>query len=64
MKIPESVRIGGIEYEVKYEPNLRLNDVLCMARLIITKALYYCQKQTEQDIRNDVVLCGTKYFTA
>lgn len=29
MKIPESVRIGGIEYEVKYEPNLRLNNALC-----------------------------------
>ena len=29
MKIPESIRIGGIEYEIKYAPNLRLNDVLC-----------------------------------
>lgn len=29
MKIPESVRIGGIEYEIKYAPYLRLNDVLC-----------------------------------
>ena len=29
MKIPESVRIGGIEYEIKYEPNLRMNNNLC-----------------------------------
>lgn len=29
MKIPESVRIGGIEYKVIYAPNLRLNNSLC-----------------------------------
>ena len=29
MKIPQSVRIGGVEYEVRYEPNLRLNNELC-----------------------------------
>lgn len=29
MKIPESIRIGGIEYKVLYEPNLRLNNNLC-----------------------------------
>ena len=29
MKVPESVRIGGVEYEVRYEPNLRLNNNLC-----------------------------------
>ena len=29
MKIPKSVRIGGVEYEVQYEPNLRLDNNLC-----------------------------------
>lgn len=29
MKIPNSVRIRGVEYEVRYEPNLRLNNNLC-----------------------------------
>lgn len=29
MKIPDSVRIGGIEYEVKYSPNVRLGETLC-----------------------------------
>lgn len=29
MKIPKSVRIGGVEYEVQYEPNLRLDNKLC-----------------------------------
>lgn len=29
MKIPNSVRIGGVEYEVRYEPNLRLNNNIC-----------------------------------
>lgn len=28
MKIPESVRIGGVEYAVQYEPNLRMNNNL------------------------------------
>ena len=29
MKIPKSVRIGGVEYEVRYEPNLRHDNNLC-----------------------------------
>ena len=29
MKIPNSVRIGGVEYEVLYTPNLRLGTELC-----------------------------------
>lgn len=29
MKIPEKVRIGGIEYEIKYEPNLRVGNKVC-----------------------------------
>lgn len=29
MKIPEKVRIGGVEYAIKYEPNLRLGNGLC-----------------------------------
>ena len=29
MKIPEKVRIGGVEYAIKYEPNLRLGNDLC-----------------------------------
>lgn len=29
MNIPKSVRIGGVEYEVRYEPNLRLDNKLC-----------------------------------
>ena len=28
MKIPESVRIGGVEYAVQYEPNLRKDNNL------------------------------------
>lgn len=29
MKIPESVRIGGVEYEVQYQENLRIDNDLC-----------------------------------
>jgi hypothetical protein len=29
MKIPNSIRIGGIEYTVTYEPNVRLGNELC-----------------------------------
>lgn len=29
MKIPEKIRIGGIEYEIKYEPNLRIGNNVC-----------------------------------
>lgn len=29
MKIPEKVRIGGVEFAIKYEPNLRLGNDLC-----------------------------------
>ncbi len=29
MKIPESVRIGGVEYAIKYEDNVRLGNQLC-----------------------------------
>lgn len=29
MKIPESIRIGGIEYQIKYAPNVRLGETLC-----------------------------------
>lgn len=29
MKVPESVRIGGIEYKVLYGANLRVNNNLC-----------------------------------
>ena len=29
MKIPESVRIGGVEYAVKYGENLRIGAELC-----------------------------------
>ena len=28
MKIPESIRIGGVEYEILYEPNLRMDTQL------------------------------------
>lgn len=29
MKIPKKIRIGGIEYEIKYEPNLRIGNNVC-----------------------------------
>ena len=29
MKIPKSVRIGGVEYKVEYEDNLRIDNNLC-----------------------------------
>lgn len=29
MKIPGKVRIGGVEYEIKYEPNLRIGNDIC-----------------------------------
>ncbi|MCI8620250.1 MAG: hypothetical protein HFG44_09335 [Oscillospiraceae bacterium] len=29
MKIPESIRIGGVEYAIKYAPNLRIGNDLC-----------------------------------
>lgn len=29
MKIPESVRIGGVEYAVKYDENVRIGNQLC-----------------------------------
>lgn len=29
MKIPEKVRIGGVEFTVKYVPNLRVGERLC-----------------------------------
>lgn len=29
MKIPESIRIGGVEYAVKYEDNVRIGNQLC-----------------------------------
>lgn len=29
MKIPESIRIGGVEYAVGYEENLRMDNRLC-----------------------------------
>ena len=29
MKIPNSIRIGGVEYEIKYEPNVRNGNDLC-----------------------------------
>ena len=33
MKIPESVRIGGLEYEVSFTPNLRVNNNLCYGKI-------------------------------
>lgn len=33
MKIPESVRIGGVEYAVKYEPNVRVDSSLCYGKI-------------------------------
>ena len=29
MKIPESVRIGGIDYKIEYADNVRIGDELC-----------------------------------
>lgn len=28
MKIPESIRIGGVEYKIQYGPNLRLENLI------------------------------------
>ena len=33
MKIPESIRIGGIEYAVKYAENVRLGNELCFGKI-------------------------------
>lgn len=33
MKIPNSVRIGGVEYEVRYEPNVRVDSSLCYGKI-------------------------------
>lgn len=33
MKIPESIRIAGVEYPVEYVPNLRLGDDLCFGTI-------------------------------
>lgn len=33
MKIPESVRIAGVEYPVEYVDNLRLGDDLCFGMI-------------------------------
>lgn len=29
MKIPNSIRIGGVEYEIKYEPIVRVGNDIC-----------------------------------
>ncbi|MBO5837255.1 MAG: hypothetical protein J6Q92_05110 [Oscillospiraceae bacterium] len=29
MKIPESIRIGGVEYAIKYDRNVRVGNQLC-----------------------------------
>lgn len=33
MKIPESIRIGGIEYAIEYEDNVRIGNDLCYGRI-------------------------------
>lgn len=33
MKIPDSVRIGGVEYKVQYEPNVRNGNQLCYGQI-------------------------------
>lgn len=33
MKIPESVRIGGIEYAIEYGENVRIGSDLCYGRI-------------------------------
>ena len=33
MKIPESIRIGGVEYEISYTPNLRIDNNLCYGKI-------------------------------
>ena len=33
MKIPESIRIGGVEYEIRREPNVRDEGRLCYGRI-------------------------------
>lgn len=33
MKIPESIRIGGVEYAIKYAPNLRIDSSLCYGKI-------------------------------
>ena len=33
MKIPESIRIGGVEYKIQYEPNVRNVNQLCYGQI-------------------------------
>ena len=38
MKIPDSIRINGVEYEITHIPNLRLNDALCYGYISYNEA--------------------------
>ncbi len=33
MKIPEAIRIGGVEYEIRYVPNIRHDNVIAYGRI-------------------------------
>lgn len=33
MKIPDSLRIGGVEYAIRLEPNVKVGDGLCYGKI-------------------------------
>ena len=62
MKIPDSIRIGGVEYPISYVDNLRRDNLIAYG-FMTTATLSYLQ-QTERDITSGARSCGTRSCTA
>lgn len=56
MKIPDSIRIGGVEYAITKEPNVRLDDRICYG------AINYSASKialSETDCEGHQIMCVT-----